>query len=177
MTITNTGHNCRGRHRANPWYDVQQADPRIFLGDKLQPAFIPVDTSVKCHKVLAKIIDHLIGNLGQVQHVTCQNILGKSDDPRETFRDVNAELSDHTTQAIDQLCALPDKQTPRAMERQQSLLFDCLYRNEPHRRARHCFTKGLGINGVGLAAFDIWFDIYRWDQPNIMANIVNSRAQ
>ncbi len=52
-------------------------------------------------------MNHLIGDLGQVQYFTHQNILSKPNDPREAPRDVNPELSDHATQAIDQLCALP----------------------------------------------------------------------
>ena len=111
-----------------------------------------------------------------------------TDDPREALCDVDAELRDHTTQAIDQLPALADKQSPCAMERQQSLLFSCLYGNKPHSaplndppdrsirqrgsaliRTRDCFTNGLGSNGVGLPAFDVWFDIHRWDQAHIMA--------
>jgi len=70
---------------------------------------------------------------------------------------------------MDQLCALPDKLASGAMERQQSLLFNGFYRDKPHRRTRHRFTNGFGINGVRLSAFDIWFDIHRWDQAHIMA--------
>jgi len=55
------------------------------------------------------------------------------------------------------------------MERQQSLLLNGFYRNKSHRRTRHRFTNGLGIDGVGLPAFDVWFDILRWDQADNMA--------
>ena len=58
--------------------------------------------------MLTQIMYHLIGNIGQVQYFTGQDIICKSDDPREALRDVNAELSDHTAQAIDQLRALAD---------------------------------------------------------------------
>jgi hypothetical protein len=76
------------------------------------------------------------------------------------------------TKFIDQLRALADKQSPCAMERQQSLLLNGLYCNKPHRRTGHGFTNRLRIDRIRLAALNVWFDIYRWDQPNIMAQRV-----
>jgi hypothetical protein len=66
MTIPNAGDDCRGGHSADAWYGGYQADPRILLGDLLEPIFIPSDSSVKRHEMLTQIMDHLIGNIGQV---------------------------------------------------------------------------------------------------------------
>jgi hypothetical protein len=90
MAITNAGDDCRGGHSANTGNSAQQTDPRIFFGDLLEPVFIPSDPRVKRHEMFAKVkvMDHLIGDLGQVQYFTHQNILSKPNDPRGYCRKV-----------------------------------------------------------------------------------------
>jgi len=41
-------------------------------------------------------------------------------------------------------------------------------RDEAHRLARHRFADRLGVGGVRLAAFHVWFDIGWRDQPHLM---------
>ena len=37
------------------------------------------------------------------------------------------------------------------------------------RQTGHRFTNGLCIDRIRLAALDVWFDINRWDQADIVA--------
>ena len=95
MSITNAGDD-RGRgHSTNAWDCTQQTDPRIFLGNLLQAVFVPADPSMQRHEMFAQIVDHFVRDIRQIQNFTSQYVLGKTDDPGETSRDIHTKFGHH----------------------------------------------------------------------------------
>lgn len=64
---------------------------------------------------------------------------------------------------------LANEEVARAMERQATLLFGGLGRNEAHAWPRDRFADGFGIGGIILLAFEVGPHVGGGHQPNGMA--------
>ena len=71
---------------------------------------------MKGHQMFAEVMKHLVCDIGQLQDLASQDIFGKTDDPGETPGDLNTELGDHASKAVNQLSTLADQQITRTME-------------------------------------------------------------
>src|SRR5712671_4149753 len=63
------------------------------------------------------------------------------------------------------------------MQHQLALLLGRLNPYEPHGRAPHRLTDCLRVGGIVLIALDVGLHILRWHQTDLMAQLINSRAQ
>src|SRR5215469_14664241 len=74
----------------------------------------------------------------------------------------DAKLSAMGSDRIDHRGLLSNKQVPRAMEHQTTLLFWCLGRHKPHVGPADRLAYRLGVSGIVLLSFDIGLHIARW---------------
>ena len=84
----------------------------------------------------------------------------------------NAEFGEVAEQGVDQGGALANLKFAGPMQHQNALLLGALHRHKAHRRSLYCFTDGLGIGCVILLAFHIGLHIDRWNQPHVMAQLL-----
>ncbi len=86
---------------------------------------------------------------------------------RENVPELTQNAADH----VHDLGALSDDQIPCSMDGENSLLILGFDLNKAHGGAAHRFADRFGVGRVCLAALYIGFDIGRWHQTNIMAEL------
>lgn len=115
MPVANVGDDGRGCHNTDAGYRAQQAHTLILFGNLLQTILVPSDPSVQRNELFTKVMDHLFGDIRQVQNLPSQNVLGKTDDPSEAPCDVDAKLGEYALQSVNQLRALANEKIPSAV--------------------------------------------------------------
>lgn len=74
-------HDCRSRYSANTGDRTKKTNTRILFGDLFDTIFIPADPFVQSHELLAQIVDHLIGDVRQIENFTKCDVFGKPNHP------------------------------------------------------------------------------------------------
>ncbi len=142
-------------------------EKRVLL-DHLGIAF---DARVQADELIALDAEHTVGNLRHVGMVASQMAFCKSchsfNPDGQDMPELPQEAADH----FGHLRALPDRQIPCAMDREDSLLVLCLDLEKPHGWAPNSFTDRLSIDGVILAALYIRFDVASRHELHIMAKL------
>src|SRR6516162_5368206 len=102
-------------------------------------------------------------------------VLSVGDDIKQLFdtaasngRD-DAKLSAMSPDRINHRGLLSDKQMPRAMKYQTTLLFRCLGRHKPHVGPADRLAYRLGISGIVLLSFDVGLHIGGRHQTHIVS--------
>src|SRR5215467_10174395 len=78
------------------------------------------------------------------------------------------KLGGITADRVGKLRAAADQPVTRACQHQCSLLLGGLYRHESHRRPAHGFADRLRISGVILVPLDVWLDVLRRHQNDLV---------
>src|SRR5207248_9981192 len=99
-------------------------------------------TEERCHRFVGDSIKQLLDTAAP--------------DPRN-----DAKPSAMSSDRIDHRGLLSNKQVPRAMKYQTTLLFWCFGRHKPHVGPADRLAYRLGISGIVLLSFDVWLHIGR----------------